>query len=91
MSKLTEKITLSIDPGYERLGLCVLKKDLITKKILIIHSECFKTPKDIDFQERLFAIGLHVENIINKYGGTSMRILINNSKILFKNPDTTLK
>ena len=38
-----EKIILSIDPGYERLGICVLQKNIVTKKIEILHSECFKT------------------------------------------------
>lgn len=62
-----DKIILSIDPGYERLGICILKKDFITKKIEILHSECFKTLKEFDFSDRLLKIGLHVEDIINKY------------------------
>ena len=30
------KIILSIDPGYERLGVCILQKNFITKKINFI-------------------------------------------------------
>ncbi len=62
-----DKIILSIDPGYERLGICVLQKNFITKKIEILHSECFKTSKDDDFKDRLLKIGLYIEDIIKKY------------------------
>ena len=62
-----EKIIISIDPGYERLGLCILKKDLVTKKINILYSECFKTLKEFDFQDRLLSIGNHLEKIIQTY------------------------
>lgn len=67
MVNKTEKIILSIDPGYERLGICVLEKNFITKKIKILHSECFKTSKDIDFKERMLKIGIYIEGIIEKY------------------------
>lgn len=62
-----EKIILSIDPGYERLGICVLQKDFDTKKIEILHSECFKTSKDDDFKDRIFKIGLYIEGLLEKH------------------------
>lgn len=62
-----EKIILSIDPGYERLGICVLQKNITTKKIEILHSECFKTSKDDDFKDRILKIGLYIEGLIKKH------------------------
>lgn len=62
-----EKIILSIDPGYERLGICVLQKNLISKKTEILHSECFRTSKDGDFKDRILKIGLYIEDIIKKH------------------------
>ncbi len=88
MSKPTEKIILSIDPGYERLGLCVLRKDLITKKMNILHSECFKTAKELSFQDRLFMIGTHIENLIEKYSPTDVSI---ESLFMGTNQKTALK
>lgn len=69
-----EKVILSIDPGYERLGLCLLKKNIKTKEINILHSECFKTSKDLDFQDRLLKIGLHVEHLIDQYSPKDLAI-----------------
>ncbi len=67
VNNIKEKIILSIDPGYERLGICVLKKDMIIKKTELLHSECFKTSKDDDFKDRILKIGLYIESIIEKY------------------------
>ncbi len=69
MIKENKKIILSIDPGYERLGICLMEKDFSISKnnIKIIHSECFKTPSKDDFIDRLLKIGLYVEKIINKF------------------------
>lgn len=61
-----EKIILSIDPGYERLGLAILAKN--TKgKIRIIWSECFKTSSKEKFDNRLLELGLIVESLIEKH------------------------
>ncbi len=88
MNNGKEKIILSIDPGYERLGLCVLRKDLVTKKMNILHSECFKTSKDLDFKDRILKIGLYVEDIIEKYKPTDMAI---ESLFMNTNQKTALK
>lgn len=88
MSRPTEKIILSIDPGYERLGLCILRKDLITKKMNIIHSECFKTTKELSFHDRLFIIGTHIEELIKKYEPVDIAI---ESLFMGTNQKTALK
>ncbi len=67
MNNKKDKIIISIDPGYERLGICILSKNKLDKKIKILHSECFKTLNTLDFKERLLKIGLHIEDLINKF------------------------
>ncbi|MFA7216542.1 MAG: crossover junction endodeoxyribonuclease RuvC [Candidatus Paceibacterota bacterium] len=57
---------LSIDPGYERLGLAILEKEGKNKEILI-YSECFKTDKKLPHHQRLTLIGNKIKEIINKY------------------------
>ncbi len=85
-----KKIVLSIDPGFERLGICVLEKDynLSNKNIKILHSECFKTSKDLVFFDRLLKLGLHIENIIKKYKPDDLAIenlfMTTNQKTAFK-------
>ncbi len=92
MNKDSEKIILSIDPGYERLGLCILRKDLVTKKMNILHSECFKTSKDLDFNDRLLLIGTHIEEIIKQYNPEDLAIenlfMGTNQKTAFKVSET---
>jgi crossover junction endodeoxyribonuclease RuvC len=60
-------IILGIDPGYERLGVAVLKKNIGDKREKVIFSECFKTSSKLDFSERLLLIGKEVNKIIKKY------------------------
>ncbi len=83
-----EKIILAIDPGYERLGICLLKKDYTNNKISIVHSECFKTKKELDFNERLYILGKHVEEIIEKYNPKNVVV---ESLFMNTNQKTALK
>ncbi len=83
-----EKIILAIDPGYERLGICILRKDLVAKKMNILHSECFKTLKEKKFQDRLFEVGTHIEDIIKTYSPTDLAI---ESLFMNTNQKTALK
>ena len=57
---------ISIDPGYERLGIAVLDKDKGEKEKLVF-SECFKTSAKLSHEERLFLIGKRLFEIIEKY------------------------
>ena len=57
---------LSIDPGFERVGIAVIEKTNLKKDILV-YSECFKTSAKIPFPERLKNIGIEIEKIIKKY------------------------
>lgn len=64
---------LSIDPGFERVGIAVIEKTNL-KKDKLVYSECFKTSAKIPFHERLTLIGNEVEKIIKKYQPKSLAI-----------------
>lgn len=57
---------LSIDPGFERVGIAIIEKTFLQKNKLV-YSACFKTSAKIPFPERLRNIGIEVERIIKKY------------------------
>ena len=66
---------LGIDPGFERLGIAILEKNVGTKpndyaqgKEHVVFSECFKTSTKLEFPERLKLIGERVKQIIKEYG-----------------------
>ena len=59
-------IIISIDPGYERLGVAVLEKDPKGKHTLL-HSECFKTSPKLPHHGRLLLIGEKVIEVIKKF------------------------
>ncbi len=76
---------ISIDPGYERVGIAILEKNPGDKKETVMYSECFKTSAKIPFQERLLLIGEHLEKIIKKYKPENMAI----EKLFFENNQKT--
>lgn len=84
-------IVLSIDPGYERLGVAILKKDLQNKAFLEF-SDCFKTSAKLDFTERLNQIGSFVDELILKYSPKVLAIenlfFTNNQKTAMRVAET---
>lgn len=58
---------LGVDPGFERLGIAILKKNKEDKKESILYSECFKTSAKLAFPERLHLIGTRIKFLIDKY------------------------
>ena len=66
---------IAIDPGYERMGVAIMEKNLQTKgKEILVFSECFKTSAKIPHEERLKLIGEEIENLIKKYKPKAMAI-----------------
>lgn len=63
--------TLSIDPGFERLGLAVIEKK---QKEVLLFSECFQTSKKDSFPKRLLIIKNRLEEVIKKYKPDSISI-----------------
>lgn len=83
------KKVLGIDPGYERLGISIVAKNLLAKnpadkKEVVIYSDCFKTSAKIPFEERLLSIGQEIERVIKKFEPSALSIenlfLSNNQK-----------
>ena len=62
---------ISIDPGYERLGIAILEKG---KKGTLLFSECFKTKASLPFVDRLELIGKEVARIIEEYSPKTLAI-----------------
>lgn len=60
-------IILGIDPGFERLGIAVLEKSTKERKEQLLHSECFKTSKNLPFEERILLIGKRINEIIKRF------------------------
>jgi crossover junction endodeoxyribonuclease RuvC len=59
-------ILLSIDPGYERLGIAVIEKEKKQKEVLLF-SECFKTSSKLPHHKRLMLIGQKITEVVKKY------------------------
>ncbi|MCF7865780.1 MAG: crossover junction endodeoxyribonuclease RuvC [Candidatus Pacebacteria bacterium] len=64
---------LSIDPGYERLGVAIIDKTKGQKEFLVF-SDCFKTDAKELFEDRLTSIGLRVEKLIEEYKPEALSI-----------------
>lgn len=62
---------ISIDPGYERLGIAILEKQ---KRETLIFSECFKTKSELPFTERLELVGREVARIIAEHQPDALAI-----------------
>jgi crossover junction endodeoxyribonuclease RuvC len=63
---------LSIDPGFERLGVAVLEKDRSSESL--VFSTCLRTKKTDTFVDRLFILGSLLEQIISEHLPTHLAI-----------------
>jgi crossover junction endodeoxyribonuclease RuvC len=57
---------LAIDPGYERLGIAVIEKEVRGKETLI-YSDCFKTSSKLPHPERLRLIHEEIKRVIAEH------------------------
>ena len=68
---------LGIDPGYERLGIAVIERTPDARGKMtdtLLFSECFRTPVNLLFHERLAMIGKECALVIEEYGPTILGI-----------------
>lgn len=81
-------IILSIDPGYERVGVAVLDCAEGVGKEKLLFSCCLKTSHEKEFSARLGEIGEELQKIIRQYSPGELAI----EKLFFhKNKKTALK
>jgi len=66
-------IVLGIDPGYEKVGVAILKKEISGKEELLFSS-CIKTNKKENHSSRLGCIGNEIEKIIKEYQPDTLAI-----------------
>ncbi len=74
---------LGIDPGFDRLGICVLDKE--GTKETLVYSTCIVTSKKDSFEKRLGEIGETLESILIKYQPDELAI----EKLFFAKNQTT--
>lgn len=75
---------LSIDPGYDRLGIAVIEKKEKQKELLIF-SECVETSRTDLFEKRITHIGQEIKKVIEKYQPNAVAL----EKLYFSNNQKT--
>jgi crossover junction endodeoxyribonuclease RuvC len=65
MSTPTPVRIMGIDPGFDRLGICILDKT--GNKEVLVHSQCITTSKKDSFESRLAEIGTQLTKILKTY------------------------
>ena len=63
---------LGIDPGFDRLGICVLDKE--GSKETLVYSTCITTSKKDPFERRLTVIGEQLETILEEHSPHELAI-----------------
>lgn len=56
---------LAIDPGYDRIGIAVIENS--SEGEILHFSSCFETDKKADLTDRIYALGLHIEEVLTKH------------------------
>ena len=74
---------LGIDPGFDRLGVCILDKE--GSRETLVYSFCIETSKKDTFEKRLSDIGDTLDKIIKKYKPEELAI----EKLFFTKNQTT--
>lgn len=76
---------LGIDPGYDRVGIAVLEKNVGDRKENILYSNCFKTNPKLSLNDRLLLVGKEIDLVIKKWKPEMMAI----EKLYFENNQRT--
>jgi crossover junction endodeoxyribonuclease RuvC len=63
---------LGIDPGFDRLGVCIIEKTL--HKETLVFSTCITTSKKDSFEARLAAVATGLTTILETYKPTELAI-----------------
>lgn len=79
---MLSKIVLAIDPGFDRVGLAVMKLERDRPKLLF--SQCLETDSKKTRPKRLFSIGRRIKGVIKKWQPETLAI-----ETIFFNTNTT--
>ena len=79
---MLSKTVLAVDPGFDRVGLAVMKLERDGPKLLF--SQCFETDSKKARPERLFSIGRRIKDVIKKWQPETLAI-----ETLFFNTNAT--
>ena len=79
---MQSEIVLAIDPGFDRIGLAVMKFEQNKPKLLF--SQCLETDSKKARSERLFSIGQKIKSVIEEWRPETLAI-----ETLFFNTNTT--
>lgn len=63
---------ISVDPGYDRLGVAILELDNGNEKL--IYSDCVLTDKNSELNDRLFVLGEEFLKLIKKFKPDTLAI-----------------
>lgn len=74
---------MGIDPGFDRLGICVLEKE--GNKETLLFSSCVITDRKKTFGERLAVLGKEIESLLEKYKPDELAM----EKLFFAKNQTT--
>jgi crossover junction endodeoxyribonuclease RuvC len=74
---------LGIDPGFDRLGICILEKEGSVETL--VYSSCITTSKQDTFSVRLQIIGKALEEVLKKYKPDELAL----EKLFFAKNQTT--
>ena len=80
-------IILGIDPGYDRLGLAIIERQIRVKD-RVIFSECFETSNKDVIYARLHQVGQEVERVLEKYNPTEVAL---ETLFITKNQKTAMR
>ncbi len=83
---LKEKIIIGIDPGYDRVGISIVKKEGVLENV--IFSTCIETDKKDLHSRRIKKIADELEKIIKKY---KVKTACIESLFIFKNQKTVMR
>jgi len=81
--KHSEHIVLAIDPGYDRLGVAVLREE--NNKTTLLFSDCIVTDRKNKHEVRLGIVGQTISNLIKEWSPHSLAI----EELFFSNNQKT--
>lgn len=74
---------LSVDPGYDRVGIAVIERKTGEKEKLL-YSDCFTTDKNRGLNERIFSVGQEIDRVIKQFSPNGLvleKLYFSNNKI----------